>query len=281
MKSTRSELQDAGVFLSHSHEDRAFATRLGNDLAAHGLRVWIDSAEINVGDSLIQKISEGLQNMNYLAVVLSKFSVQSEWVKKEVEIAMNHEIAQRRVVVLPILRDECDIPLFLKGKLYVDFRDDAAYRSSLKLLLRRFGTTSPLRSVLRAALVAFTLNKTLLEKGLLLTLAGDSVPIAPSEVDMVLESIRSAVLQDLRSFCTWTDDWGNGVYVFSDDGHNLKDCANMLAWAWSCGVGEGIFAIYQMLRARFPDPLPDSQETRGEQMVQYLRGYGAPREPQP
>jgi len=276
-----SENYDEGVFLSHSHEDRAFAARLGNDLAAHGLRVWIDSAEINVGDSLIEKISEGIETMDYLAVVLSKFSVQSEWVKREVEVATNREISHHRVVVLPILREQCEIPAFLKGKLYADFRDDAAYQSSLNLLLRRFRARSPLKSLLRAALVAYTLHRTLLEKGLLLTLARDSVPIAPSEIDMLLESIKSVVFQDLRSFCTWTDDAGNGGYLLGDDEQNLKACANILAWAWSCGVGDRIFAVYQMLRASFSRRLLDGENTQGEEIALYLQSYGAPHEPEP
>ena len=46
LKSAKSEFEGAGVFLSHSHEDHVFAIRLGNDLAAKGLHVWIDSAEV-------------------------------------------------------------------------------------------------------------------------------------------------------------------------------------------------------------------------------------------
>ena len=108
---------NVGVFLSHAHEDKSFARRLGNDLISRGIRVWLDSAELNVGDSLLGKISDGLETMDYLAVILSQTSVKSEWVKREVEIALNHEISGRRVKVLPILWSDCDMPSFLIGKL--------------------------------------------------------------------------------------------------------------------------------------------------------------------
>jgi len=127
------------VFLSHSNKDKSFVRKLANDLGNNGVKVWSDEAEINVGDSLIQKISEGIHSMDYLGVVLYPNSVRSRWVQKEVEIAMNEEIEGRRVKVLPILLEDCDIPSFLKGKFYADFRSISKYNDSLNLLLRTLG----------------------------------------------------------------------------------------------------------------------------------------------
>src|SRR5882762_2886760 len=95
--------QPPGVFLSHSHADKSFTYKLGEDLRRAGVRVWIDRAEIRVGDSLIEKITEGIKTTDYLAVILSRVSVKSEWVKREVDVAMNQEIEGRRVRVLPLL----------------------------------------------------------------------------------------------------------------------------------------------------------------------------------
>ena len=39
-----------------------------------GHSVWIDEAEINIGDSLIGKIREGLDEVDFVAAVLSKHS---------------------------------------------------------------------------------------------------------------------------------------------------------------------------------------------------------------
>ena len=39
----------------------------------------------------------------YIAVVLSKKSIDAPWVKKELDVAMNREIASGEVVVLPLL----------------------------------------------------------------------------------------------------------------------------------------------------------------------------------
>jgi signal transduction histidine kinase len=129
----------SSVFLSHNFEDKTFARKLATDLRLAGARVWLDEAEIKLGDSLIDKISEGINETEYLAVVLSPHSVQSSWVRRELDIALNREIAGRKITVLPLLYQECDIPAFLRGKLYADFREGKNYTRALNLIKERLG----------------------------------------------------------------------------------------------------------------------------------------------
>jgi len=112
------------IFLSHCHADKAFARQLSDALHGHGIGTWLDEAEIQVGDSLIQKIEVAIRECTYLGVILSPESVESEWVRREVEIALNDEIYGRRVKVLPLLYKPCQLPGFLAGKLYADFSYD-------------------------------------------------------------------------------------------------------------------------------------------------------------
>lgn len=138
------------VFLSYSSPDRRFAERLAGDLVGYGLRVWWDRWEMQVGDSLILKIQEGIQASSWLAVVLSSSSVASNWVKRELASALADEISTDRVRVLPLLVAECDIPPFLRDKLYADFR--ASYEAGLELLLRRLAP--PLRPEIQKVLLS-------------------------------------------------------------------------------------------------------------------------------
>jgi len=123
------------VFLSHNSKDKPFARRLGTALQQHGIKVWIDEAQIKVGDSLLKKIADGLLGSTHLAVVLSPASVASPWVQRELEIATTREIAGKHLRVLPILYRDCDIPVFLEGKLYADFRNRRMYQRSFARLL--------------------------------------------------------------------------------------------------------------------------------------------------
>ncbi len=130
------------VFISHSWHDKALARRIAETVQAFGGRVWLDEAEIKIGDSLVEKIRQGIDNVDYVIALLSNKSVSSEWVKKELDVAMNQEIAGRRVKVLPILATRCELPGFLQGKLYADMSTKKSYRTSLPMLLDRLGVPS-------------------------------------------------------------------------------------------------------------------------------------------
>ncbi len=125
------------IFLSHNHADKPFVNKLAEDLRKSGYYVWTDDAEIKIGDSLIQKIREGIDNVAYVGAVISLNSVESEWVKKELDIATNQEIEGKEVKVLPLLLDDIELPGFLKGKKYADFRDEHLYDGSLDEIKKR------------------------------------------------------------------------------------------------------------------------------------------------
>ena len=72
----------SSVFLCHSSDDKPFVEKLCQDLTSGDIDVWFDKWEIRVGDSIIEKIEEGLKNNDYLAIVLSNASVKSEWVRR-------------------------------------------------------------------------------------------------------------------------------------------------------------------------------------------------------
>ncbi len=112
------------IFISYSHADKAFATRLAAQLVKHRTHVWIDEWELRVGDSLIDRIQAAVQSATALLVILSKASVASEWCKKEQSAGLLRELEEKRIVVLPVLAEDCEIPVFLRGKVYADFRAD-------------------------------------------------------------------------------------------------------------------------------------------------------------
>lgn len=131
-----------GIFISHNHKDKFFVRRFGADLAAAGARPWIDEAEINIGDSLIEKISHAIDEMNYFAVVLSASSVASAWVQQELEQALTTQLSLRQIKVLPLLIEECKIPPFLRGKLYANFTNPGVYDESFARVLKALGLAS-------------------------------------------------------------------------------------------------------------------------------------------
>lgn len=147
----------SSIFLSHNSNDKPFVRKLASDLRRNGFYVWVDEAEIKLGDSLIEKIREGIDKVSYVGVVLSNNSINSEWVKREIDIAMNQEIEGKRVKVLPIMLEKVDMPSFLIGKLYADFTTDKNYKNGLELIKQRLKESpdSTLKSQMNAEEIEF------------------------------------------------------------------------------------------------------------------------------
>jgi hypothetical protein len=127
------------IFLSHNVRDKSFVRDLARDLENHGVKYWLDEAEIKVGDSLIEKIRSGLDEVEYVAVILSPNSSASPWVQREMDVAMTQEINGKKVKVLPIMYQKCELPGFLLGKLYADFTEAAKYEDSFERLVKSIG----------------------------------------------------------------------------------------------------------------------------------------------
>lgn len=137
----------SSVFLSHNSKDKPWVRVLAERLMADDVVVWLDEAEINIGDSLIEKIAEGIKEMKFVAAIISKNSVESSWVQKEISIAMSKEIAGRRVTVLPLVIDDCELPASLSDKLYADFKNPNDFDVSYAKLLRAIGVNKSVVSI--------------------------------------------------------------------------------------------------------------------------------------
>lgn len=192
----------ASVFVSHSWHDKPIARKLAEELRTHGVYVWLDEAEIKLGDSLIDKIREGIDEVDFVIALISPHSVESSWVQRELDIAMNQEIAGKRVKVLPILVKQCALPGFLLGKLYGNVSNAKGFRQTVTMLFNRLGidiSKSP-RQVKRQA--ATVLSGRIIGE-LLNKLSGD-------ELDAQYDALRSIK-------------YGNGGLLHYGDDELLKN----------------------------------------------------------
>jgi len=129
------------IFLSHNWNDKPFVRKIGKYLSTYGIKCWIDEAEIKIGESLIDKVGNAIIECDYFGVILSKNSVKSEWVKKELQLALQKEIKLKNVVVLPILIDDVELPPFLWDKLYANFINKDEFETNILKLLDSLGVT--------------------------------------------------------------------------------------------------------------------------------------------
>lgn len=127
---------DIHLFLCYASEDKSFVAKLAEFLQSSGASVWFDQWEIRVGDSIVQKINEGLSAATHLAVVLSSNSVEKPWVKREMSSALMRQLADNSISLIPIVIDDCQIPAILSDIKYADCRADidAGFKSVLTAL---------------------------------------------------------------------------------------------------------------------------------------------------
>ena len=98
--------------------------KLARKLKASGVDVWIDTWMIKVGDSIIDKINEGIRASDFLIVVLSRASLNSNWVREELNAATIKNIERKHAFILPILIEDCKMPALLQHRKHANFKND-------------------------------------------------------------------------------------------------------------------------------------------------------------
>jgi ABC-type multidrug transport system ATPase subunit len=104
------------VFISYSRQDTNAAEHFASLLTLVGARPWVDSRCIGVGSYFDSSIEEAILNSSALLALISPFSVESRWVLDEIIFAADHGVR-----VIPVLIEECELPLRLKSVHYLDW----------------------------------------------------------------------------------------------------------------------------------------------------------------
>lgn len=100
--STTSNNQVHDVFISHASEDKDEIVRpLANALINEGLNVWYDEFTLRIGDSLRQKIDQGLANTRVGLVVLSSDFISKGWTNYELDGIVTRTVSGEQIL-LPI-----------------------------------------------------------------------------------------------------------------------------------------------------------------------------------
>jgi len=134
----------SSAFISYSRDDSEFALRLAKDLKAAGASVWLDQLDIPFGGNWDNAIEDALIAAQYMVLILSPASARSNNVRDEVSYAL-----EQGKIVIPVLYQDCTVPLRLQRKQRIDFRAD--YTRGLTALLEHLRVPTPNQAVLDQA----------------------------------------------------------------------------------------------------------------------------------
>jgi hypothetical protein len=114
----------ASIFLSYDHSDELLGGQIRGLLSKAGIRCWYDRVDLQPGASFIGGIEAAIKEFDYLGVVLSRASVNSPWVKAEVDLALTYELESGQVRLIGVRADDCEPSGFLRVKHNFDLRPD-------------------------------------------------------------------------------------------------------------------------------------------------------------
>lgn len=127
------------LFLSYSHHDNATAQKVASRLQAAGIRVWVDRTSIRGGDLWRQRIVEAIGQVDYFVPMLSRAAMESDNVRREVELATD-----KRKRIIPLVMDPTPVPASLEYQLAglqrIDMRD---FETGICSLIRMLGADAP------------------------------------------------------------------------------------------------------------------------------------------
>jgi hypothetical protein len=103
-------------------------------LKAAGFPIWLDQLDIPAGARWDDEIEKALRECGIFMTILTPASIESENAKDEIGYAIDH--GKR---ILPVLLEDCEVPLRLRRFQYVDFTSmnyDQGVRAAKELLDR-------------------------------------------------------------------------------------------------------------------------------------------------
>ena len=118
------ETGDYDVFLCHNSEDKPAVKKIGERLKERGILPWLDEWELRPGLPWQQLLEAQIEQIKSAAVFVGETGI-GPWQDMEL-YAFIREFVRRECPVIPVILADCkgtpDLPIFLEGMTWVDFR---------------------------------------------------------------------------------------------------------------------------------------------------------------
>lgn len=128
------------VFISYSSNDRPKVTRLVEELAEQGFKLWFDQEQILPGDDLVEKMAEGISKCKSFVVCLSPSFEKKpplSWVRMEFKMAIIKEHREQKRSVIPVrIKKGGAIPTEIGEKAYADLTTSKRWKKNFPRLCK-------------------------------------------------------------------------------------------------------------------------------------------------
>ena len=116
------------AFLSYTTENAELAKLIANELQSNGIDTWWDRWCISAGDSLRQKIDEGLGDCTHFLVLLTPESVKKPWVNQEMDAGLVRTLGKKcKFMAVRYQLPASELPPLLSGMLAPEIKADGDF----------------------------------------------------------------------------------------------------------------------------------------------------------
>ena len=125
----QSELKKESVydaFISYSSQDKTIVDALCHYLEENKIRCWMAPRDILPGQDYAEAIAQAMSNVKVFILVYSNFSLSSQWVRKETNLAVS-----KKKIIIPFRIEDCSfegtaMELYLNDRHWIDAVPDPA-----------------------------------------------------------------------------------------------------------------------------------------------------------
>ena len=114
----------ASVFICHRGADQDAAERLARDLQNRNYVVWLDIWKINIGDSIVERVNDGLSGSSHLVLCYSDTGSMGPWMSREWMSTLARQLKGVQVRLLPVRLTGGSPPAILADLKYADLVAD-------------------------------------------------------------------------------------------------------------------------------------------------------------
>lgn len=129
------------VFLSHSSLDKALVGEVFSELQKQSLKVWFDQEEILPGDSITEKLNDGLSRSDIGVIFLSKNFLQSPsgWTEAEMNFFFQRRMRDpsKLFIVVNLDVSHQDLPPLIQDYRYIDASKGNVADNLIKAIQKR------------------------------------------------------------------------------------------------------------------------------------------------
>lgn len=118
------------IFISYARQDEREVSPLQMLLGSRGYTVWLDRRSIYGGAEWAKEIEHGIISSDVFLLCCSVHSMASEWVERELDIALKHHKP-----IIPLLLEPVDLPERVRHVQWIDFTAHEFYQETFERLV--------------------------------------------------------------------------------------------------------------------------------------------------